>query len=203
MYRNSTDRRRRVFQWAALAAVFFSGLFAATVLDQDLWRRLTSEDSFEERDWYRLLRIAGYLPTWVLAAAALVAANGGRMVRRSLALAASPAVAGIVAEILKLVIARSRPGDTGEYHYRGLFSGFVDGSNLGMPSSHAAVAFGAAFAAARLYPGTGYVLVPVAMGCGLTRLLAGAHFTSDVWVAAWVGYVAARVCVPASIRTRP
>ncbi|MBL8963273.1 MAG: phosphatase PAP2 family protein [Phycisphaeraceae bacterium] len=191
-----------MIQRTALAAVFVSGLIVCTIFDQDLWRWLKAAESVGERDWYRLLRIAGYLPTWVVAAGVVIGASGGRLIRRGIALAGSAAVAGLMAEILKLVIARSRPGEDGQYHYRGLFSGFVDGSNLGMPSSHAAVAFGAAFAASRLFPGAGYVLVPVAAGCGLTRLLMGAHFTSDVWVAAWVGYLAARVCVPSSVRTR-
>ncbi|GMV26762.1 MAG: hypothetical protein AMXMBFR58_27930 [Phycisphaerae bacterium] len=185
------------------AVVFAVGFIVVTSLDKWLWAALLTDKPIESRDWYRMLRIAGYLPTWVIAGTVVaIVGRHARGIGPGIALAGSAAMAGLAAEILKLVIARERPGETGEYVYRGIFAGFADGSNLGMPSSHAAVAFGAAIAAGRLMPGTGWVLFPIACGCGLTRLLMGDHFTSDVYVAAWLGLVSAVVCVPRRDRRR-
>jgi len=61
-------------------------------------------------------------------------------------------------------------------------------AQLGLPSSEAAVAFAAAAALARLFPETGLLWYALAAGCALTRVASGAHFTSDVVLAAFVGY---------------
>ena len=58
-----------------------------------------------------------------------------------------------------------------------------------MPSSHTLVAFGAAAALAALFPRTRWVWYALAAGCGVSRVLAQAHFLSDVTVAAVVGVV--------------
>jgi membrane-associated phospholipid phosphatase len=46
------------------------------------------------------------------------------------------------------------------------------------------VAFGAAFMLAYLFPRARWVWFALAAGCGITRVLARAHFVSDVVVAA-------------------
>jgi membrane-associated phospholipid phosphatase len=80
--------------------------------------------------------------------------------------------------------------------YRGLLERFRDTSGLGLPSSHAAVAFAAGFMVWFVYPRAGPVALAVAAGCGLTRMLAGAHFGTDVFVAGVVGYAIARLLRP-------
>lgn len=190
----------------ALAGVFVAGLVIVSLLDHVLWKALRADDSISKRDWYIMLRSAGYFPTWLIASCALwlVSALGGHgHPTRHFGLCLSAGASGLAAELLKLIVSRSRPGETGLYEYRGLFQGFADGSNLGMPSSHAAVAFGAAFAAVRLYPGAGWVLLPLAGGCTLTRLMMGDHFTSDAYVAAWLGWLAAWVLAERTGRHGP
>jgi membrane-associated phospholipid phosphatase len=59
---------------------------------------------------------------------------------------------------------------------------------LGLPSSEAAVAFGAAVMA-RLFPEARGLWYGIALGCALTRVAARAHFMSDVVLAALVVYV--------------
>jgi membrane-associated phospholipid phosphatase len=59
---------------------------------------------------------------------------------------------------------------------------------MGLPSSHALVAFAGAFALARLFPRARWVFYLLALGCGLTRVLATAHYLSDVIVAACVAW---------------
>jgi membrane-associated phospholipid phosphatase len=207
-YLTPRDRRQRTLRLLGWGAVFLWGLVAFSLLDHDLWRWFNADRVPENRDWYRMLRVAGYLPTWIIAGITLTSAAAIRRhsdAGRAMLIPAAAALSGAVAEILKLIVARERPGLLGVYEYRGLFAGFTDGSNLGMPSSHAAVAFGAAFAASRLHHGAGWALLPVAMGCGMTRMIAGAHFATDVYVAAWVGLLSAMLLIPpgAGSRTGP
>lgn len=179
---------------AVLAACFVIGLVVVSLGDYAIWKALRADDAISRRDWYIMLRSAGYFPTWLIASLALwicAVVAGAVHPTRHFGLVLSAGVSGLAAEIVKLIVSRNRPGETGLHEYRGLFAGFSDGSNLGMPSSHAAVAFGAAFAAMRLYPGTGWILLPLAVGCSLTRILMGDHFASDVFVAAWLGWLAA------------
>jgi membrane-associated phospholipid phosphatase len=100
-------------------------------------------------------------------------------------------LAGGLAELLKLLIRRERPNlHDGEYVYRSFGERLLDSHDLGFPSSHVAVAFGGAAALARIYPRAGLVGYALAIGCGLSRLLAQAHFLSDVLAAAIVGWAA-------------
>jgi membrane-associated phospholipid phosphatase len=88
------------------------------------------------------------------------------------------------------------------YVLRGLFAGFWNGSNLGLPSSHAAVAAGGAAALIAWRPAVWPIAVVLAAGCAMTRLLSGAHFLSDVTLGAIVGYVAWRLVRPGGWRGR-
>jgi membrane-associated phospholipid phosphatase len=65
------------------------------------------------------------------------------------------------------------------------------GAGLAFPSSHAAVAFGGAAILARLYPRARWVGYTLAVGCAATRVLARAHFLSDVVFAAGLGWFVA------------
>jgi membrane-associated phospholipid phosphatase len=65
---------------------------------------------------------------------------------------------------------------------------------MGIPSSHAAVAFGGAFMLLRLFPGAGIIALLGATGCATTRILLGAHYLSDVLVAAALGLLASELC---------
>jgi len=192
-------RRRELASRAAIVTVAL--LILATLLDGAVYHLLAMDEwALERKDWYQVLRQVGYLPTWLLVALVLVLR--GRRERcagtdrpeggsKPVVLALSAALAGLAAELLKLVIGRERPTDAGEYAFKPVLGAVVDSSNLGFPSSHTAVAFGAGVALARLYPGVGWVAVPLAAGCGLTRMLAGAHFLSDVVGGAAVGFAAA------------
>ena len=144
-----------------------------------------------EQDWGRLLRIVGFWPTWVVAAFALWLHDRGSATsaphtrRRALLLAGSPALSGIVAEILKLAIRRERPEPhDGAYFFRSFADRPFSTSGLALPSSHTIVAFGAAAMLAYLFPRARWVWFGLATGCALTRVLAHAHFLSDVVVAA-------------------
>jgi len=146
-----------------------------------------------ETEWGRLLRVMGWYPTWLIAAAALwlQQRNGDRVTakRHALGLVFAPALAGIVCEVLKLVIRRERPEiNGGDYGFRGWDDQPFSTAGLAMPSSHTMVAFAAATILARIFPGGRWIWYLLAAGCAATRVLAHAHFLSDVMVGALFGW---------------
>lgn len=155
----------------------------------------SAKPDLEDSDTYQVFRQAGWLLPWIF----LIAAFAGhrwwsarwrlRQLRDTTTpLAFAIIIAGGVAELLKRLIGKERPGPDGEITFKPLLDAFSDDINLGLPSSHAAVAFAAAFALARLYPGSGIPLVLLAIGTGFSRIYVGAHFLSDVVAGAAIAY---------------
>jgi membrane-associated phospholipid phosphatase len=146
-----------------------------------------------EEDWGRMFRVMGYVPLWLLAGAALGLHERTpvRRLHRSRGglLVVAAALGGGVAELLKLVFRRLRPGELGEYAFRPFTERPFHTGGLGLPSSHALVAFAAAAFLSRIYPRAWPVWWLLAWGCAFTRVAAGAHFLSDVVVAAVIGWL--------------
>lgn len=148
-----------------------------------------------EHDWGRLLRSAGSLAFWTPLALAVwlesrIRARAGAM--RSWLLLLAPAVAGLAAEALKILLRRERPRlHDGEWVFRSFTDRPFSTSSLGLPSSHTMVAFAGAAILARLFPRAAPVAWGLAAGCGLTRVLSRAHFLSDVAVGALAGWAVA------------
>jgi len=173
--------------------------FIAYVSDQWIFHHFTFPGVYD-RGWGRMLRLAGYFPLWGIVALALVLHDWvprtlttlRQASRRGLLLFWSAALGGIVAEVLKLTLRRERPGLTDGLHVlRPWTERPFSTAQLGLPSSEAAVAFAAAAALARLFPEAGLLWYALAVGCALTRVASGAHFMSDVVLAAFVGSVVA------------
>ena len=144
-------------------------------------------------DWARLLRLVGWWPTWALAAFALWLHRRGSGAaparRQALLLVGSVTAGGLLAEILKLLIRRERPYvDAGDWVFRAWGEHTLSTSGLATPSSHTMVAFAAATMAARLFPRLRWVLYALAWGCAATRVLAHAHYLSDVTFGAVLGW---------------
>ncbi|MBN8596782.1 MAG: phosphatase PAP2 family protein [Planctomycetes bacterium] len=201
------------------------GLILTHLLDNTLFRAAyVGPDQIgivESKAWYQILRQAGDIRTWLIVALAVFAhafwrAFGGNAPRIRIggiiSIALAPIFSGILAEILRAILGRERPlSETGEFHghlWRNAFAGiyhdgnWFDSSNLGFPSSHAAVAMAGAIAVARAFPGSGFVLVPVAVGCAFTRMLAGRHFASDVFLGMLVGWAVGALVSAAFRRLR-
>jgi len=151
-------------------------------------------------DLGRLLRILGFLPTWIAVAAALVmtdwplrAVNGAWATwRRGLLVVGSATLSGAAAELLKIVIRRERPGDEAAgYVFRAWSDRTFSTAGLGIPSSHVMVAFGALAMLARLFPRARPVWYLLAAGCAVSRVAAHAHFLSDVTAAGILGIIVA------------
>ena len=175
------------FLLIAIVSLILAHLLDRLVFEQVRYPEVNSED------WGRLLRVMGFLPTWVLAAFALGLHDRleAWRFRRAYLLFFAPALSGLAGEILKILIRRLRPGETGDYVFRAFSERTFSSSGLGMPSSHAVVAFGAAAMLSRLFPRAWPVWWLLGAGCGLTRILHGRHFLSDVVLAAIVGWAVA------------
>lgn len=182
--------------WRALgwATVLFLG---ACLLDP--WAYAQWHDpKVYERDWGRMLRIMGFLGTWLALAIAIALQEGADAARRPLAkrraqlLFWSAALGGLVAEVGKLLFRRERPEvHGGEYGFRAFSERTWSTSGLALPSSHTLVAFAGAAMLARLYPRARWVGYTLAAGCAATRVMARAHFLSDTVMAAGLGWIVA------------
>lgn len=182
-------RPRALSPWLVVPVLVALGVLAL-LIDQAAFESLADKKR-EGLAWVQMLRAAGYVPTWLLIAAGVALAGWTRSAMLHAAfIAGSAALSGAIAEVAKVLLRQARPDATGGVHR------FIAWSEdwtrgFGLPSSHAAVAFGAAFAVAWLWPRAGAVALVVAAGCGLTRVMMGAHFVSDVAAGALVGYAVA------------
>ena len=181
----NTERSR----WIRLLLVAVVAITIAHALDATTWRfaRLLSVN---DKDWGRLLRSVGYLPTWAVIALGfwLQQRDHPRRTAYAWALVLGPALGGGVAELLKLTIRRLRPNpDLFAYVFRPFAEGPLSNRGMGMPSSHVLVAFAGAAVLAQLYPRARWLWFTLAAGCAATRVLAMGHFLSDTVVAAVLG----------------
>ncbi|MBS0190606.1 MAG: phosphatase PAP2 family protein [Phycisphaerales bacterium] len=210
-----SERRSRARGRAWILALAIFGLVATHLLDRWFFHAFylgpAGAGQVESKAWYQILRQAGDVRAWIIVSLAIGAhafwrAYGGSGQRLRLggviAITAAPMAAGIAAELFRMILARERPMAGGEYHdhaWRGLFAGVYSGGRwfdlgeLGLPSSHAAVAMAGAVACARAFPGTGWVLVPVAIGCSWTRMATGRHYASDVFLGMIIGWAAGAI----------
>ena len=145
-----------------------------------------------EHDWGRLLRSVGSLVFWAPLALAVwleARARGVPRPREASLLFFAPVLAGLAAEVLKILLRRERPSlHAGAWVFRSFADRPFSTSALGLPSSHVMVAFAGAAVLARTFPRARPVAYLLAAGCGLTRLLSRGHFLSDVVVGAIAGW---------------
>lgn len=179
--------------WRAPLIAAVVAIVLAHALDATAWRwvRLLTVN---DKDWGRLLRSMGYLPTWGVLALGYWLVHRDQPQRSprtnayAWALVFGPALGGGLAELLKLMIRRLRPNpDVFEYVFRPFADGFWSNRGMGMPSSHTLVAFTGAALLAHLYPRARALWYTLAIGCAVTRVLALGHFLSDTVVAAILG----------------
>lgn len=176
---------------ARIVLISIVAIIVAHVLDGWAWTHLVDPEVYE-RDRGRLFRVIGYLPLWLAMGAALWLHGGDR--RRALLLAFVPALGGLLAEVLKILLRRERPGlHDGEYYFRAFSDQPFSTKVLGLPSSHVLVAFAGAWTLVRLFPRATPIWLAFAAGCALSRVQAHAHFLSDTVVAAVAGFMLVEV----------
>jgi len=199
-YRSPTERRHMLARRLKWGAFLFALGVLALWLDRPVHALLLGDEAALERnDWYQMFRAFGFLPTWLLIAGAIaLVEHRSQPVRRTgLTIMLSATASGLIAEILKPILGRHRPDLEGHLVWNPILGAIFDpdkyGSSLGLPSSHAAVAFGGAMAVAMLYRGAAPVALVAAAGCAVTRLLAGAHAVSDIYLAILIAWAAAKL----------
>ena len=176
-------------------AVTLAFLVVPALLDQWGYHHAVVKNVYDQ-DWARLLRVMGFWPTWLTIAIAVflqhrevdvVAAK-----KYFWLIAGSPAVAGLLCEIMKLLIRRERPETSdGEWSFRGWDDHPWSTAGLSTPSSHTMVAFAGATMLARIFPKARWVYYVLAWGCAATRVLSHAHYVSDVTFGALLGWAVA------------
>jgi membrane-associated phospholipid phosphatase len=180
------------------------GLALAMAWDRAVYLHLAVSDTarleaIKGSEWYLLLRNVGSLWTWLAVSVVLVLVDAGRglrpgaaCLRRGVFLLVTAGGSGAAAEALKLVFRRLRPDATdGWYSFRSPLEHPLSSSGLGFPSSHTAVAFGAAFGLSLLFPRATFVFLLAAIGCAVTRMVTGAHFFSDAYGGVLAAYIVA------------
>lgn len=198
--RGTPTRVRRGF---VVALAWVLALLATSLLDQWIWRNcMVHNPRVFVTDTYHFLRQAGFLPVWVALGVSMWLIE--RRPRRGVLIMLSAALSGAAAELAKTLIQRLRPGATGEYLFgwslRGLDTPGAEAllrTGYGTVSSHAAVAFGAAFMLMYLFPRAAVIPLGLAVGCAATRLISGVHFASDIVAAAGCAYGISRLLIRA------
>jgi membrane-associated phospholipid phosphatase len=189
---------RRIGLFLALAT---SALALAHLLDLPVYQYFHSSDA-ANRGLPKMFRGGGYIPLWVFVGLALVFLDTVKMrtlglagvLQRGVLIILCVALAGMLTEGTKTLIHRARPPETGwdgHYHYRWSTDQLLSTDSVGMPSSHAGVAFGAAWMLIRMYSRAAPLWILIGVGCAWQRLLDHAHFFSDVFASLLAGYMAA------------
>jgi membrane-associated phospholipid phosphatase len=124
-------------------------------------------------------------------------------------IAAAAFGSGLAANIVKTIVMRLRPHSVPEDVASSLatFGDWFPGPHSpsawqSFPSAHTAVAVGLAVALIAYYPRGAWLAAAMAALCILHRLATGAHFLSDAWIGAAIGWGMASACLRSSLFDR-
>lgn len=193
-------------QDATIRKILFSCLLAGIIIavgDFEILSFFKSNAWVLKGDVYYLLRIGGSMWTWLLISVSMALAfprsdstsplrlrierGSVSLKKAAISICLSAGLGGLIAEFLKLIIRRERPIDQEVYVFRAFSERAWSTSGLGLPSSHAAVAFGGSLALITIFPTLRWPALGMAIGCGFTRISSGAHYPTDVAAGALVG----------------
>ena len=134
-------------------------------------------------------------PPAVIAVSLAILSCGGVRRGAGFRIVAGGLVPGLVADILKLCVARVRPRHVSDFHeavsttFGGIFPGTGAGSEMqSWPSGHTAVAVGFCLALSAVFPKGRWLFRILAALVALQRIEAGAHYLSDTLFAAAIAW---------------
>ena len=178
--------------WIALIVTAVIALTAAFLLDQTTANWINAHSSPELKRVMRIVSRVGDWPGHAIAGAigiAIAFAVGSKAwMRIFLAMLLALALAGGTTRAIKIATGRPRPSVKTEAHWNGpQFSSKYHA----FPSGHtaASTAFFVALFLARKKIGAPLLLIPILIA--LSRMIVGAHYLSDVTVAAILGVITA------------
>ncbi|MCC6580712.1 MAG: phosphatase PAP2 family protein [Phycisphaeraceae bacterium] len=184
-----TTSSGHVLKPVVILLALLAGLLLCLWADRPVYHLSMMHDS-SDKDWHRMFRVCGFLPTWLIVGAGLwLVETAGRHRRGApmpagLLLVINVMTNALVVEGLKLLIRRERPNlHDGLYFFRPFHDKSWSSGGFGMPSSHAMIAFAAAWMLCRLYPRAWPVWMLAGFGCAFVRVGNHSHFISDVYVA--------------------
>ncbi|GHT04465.1 hypothetical protein FACS1894139_06650 [Planctomycetales bacterium] len=197
-------------RWLLTVAGLEAVYLLLQILDAPLYAAARAWD-VADHSLLSLIKNFGALSVWVAVAAGLVLydwqrlKNGWRrIVGRGTQLLGGALFAGLAAEILKLFIRRERSQEwfAALPNYREWVGAWWENNDLGMPSSHAATAFGAAIMLAKLFPAGAAWWYGLATACAVSRVVAQAHTPTEVYVGAVVAWIVAWAIENAELRIK-
>lgn len=178
--------------WIALAAMAFTALVAGFFLDHATASWLGAHSSPELKRAMQTVSRVGDWPAHFIAGLIGIGiaflAKSKAWVRIFLAMLIALALAGVTGRAVKFATGRARPSAKTEVHWNGpRFSSKYHA----FPSGHvaASTAFFVTLFLARKRIGAPLLLIPVLIG--LSRMIVGAHYLSDVTFAAILGVISA------------
>ena len=178
--------------WIALAAVALTALVAGFFLDHATASWLAAHSSPELKRVMQTVSRVGDWPAHFIAGLIGIGvaflAKSKAWVRIFLAMLIALALAGVTGRAVKFATGRARPSVKTEVHWNGpRFSSKYHA----FPSGHvtASTAFFVTLFVARKRIGAPLLLIPVLVG--LSRMVIGAHYLSDVAFAAILGVISA------------
>jgi len=187
-------RSRKI--WIALVMLAVIALVAAFFLDQSATAWITAHSSAELKRVMRMVSRVGDWPAHVVAGtigiATAFAVGSKAWMRIFLAMLVALALAGVTTRAIKIATGRARPSVKTEARWNGPQ---LSSKYHAFPSGHTAssTAFFVALFLARKRIGTPLLLIPILIA--LARMILGAHYLSDVTLAAIIGVVCALLAV--------
>ena len=187
-------RSRKI--WIALTVMAVIALVAAFFLDQATAHWINAHPSPELKRVMQIVSRVGDWPAHIIAGAigiAIAFAAGSKAwIRIFLAMLVALALVGVTTRAVKIATGRARPSVKTEAQWNGPQ---VRSKYHAFPSGHTAssTAFIVALFLARKKIGTPLLLVPILIA--LSRMIVGAHYLSDVTVAAILGVICALLAV--------
>lgn len=185
-----------------LAAIAVAGLFAvALAIDLPLQRIADGgRPPGVVRDYFKATETFGNGWGVAMIVVTIVMLDRARRVQTSRLLTASLG-AGIMADVVKLVVSRTRPHgvELAEATVFDTFAGWMPLASAGsvgqsFPSAHTATAAGLAVALTAAYPAGARLFACFAAGVAMQRIAVGAHFASDVIAGGALGSLWAYGC---------
>ncbi len=183
-----------------LGLVFVTGLAVLVRYDVDIarWRDAVDASEAGSDYWTRgaLMRGCRAFGEMLVMPAILVAV--ARLDRRRRLILKRVLLAMFLAWLFqgvgKTTVERLRPVKYESEDWAGMWQGVWlaprPAAHSAFPSGHTTVAFAFGLTLAWFYPPLRWLLLLLAAGCGLSRLAHGAHWASDCWAGAWLGFAA-------------